>query len=488
MKVFSKGFTSVFTSLFKSLLLAVLTCVSTIGYGDNQTNTLTPILPEDSSIPFSIRIVQDRLRLPNGVHSGVVGVHDEKWLLLAGRTNGLHGFNNDIHNFPPQQQNQVVYVVDRKKGKVYSRSLTNPPSGLTQAQIDSLSVTSPQYYQRGNTLYMTGGYGVDSLTGLFSTKSFLTAIDVSGLIDWVSKPHHKKSAADHIRQIENPIFQVTGGYMAQLKNNPTLLVFGQNFQGYYFDSTNGAYTQQVRRFHIHDDGHALHIKILRSRPKNPDPNYRRRDLNVVPVVRDKDGKLTQSLIAYSGVFTTTDGIWTVPVVIGPNGRTSMSNPAKPTTFKQGMNNYICASLGLFSQKHKKMYSLFCGGISFGFFNNGQFQTDSEIPFINQVTTIKRDSHGHYSQYLMNGTYPVILSTQSNPGNQLLFGAGAFFIPVDGIEMYDNGVIKLDALFHGKKSKLVGYIVGGIQSTLPNTNTTSDSAASPYIFKVFLDRK
>jgi hypothetical protein len=33
--------------------------------------------------------------------------------------------------------------------------------------------------------------------------------------------------------------------------------------------------------------------------------------------------------------------------------------------------------------------------------------------------------------------------------------------------------------------VVGFIVGGIQSTLPNTTAESDSAASPYIFTVTL---
>lgn len=117
--------------------------------------------------------------------------------------------------------------------------------------------------------------------------------------------------------------------------------------------------------------------------------------------------------------------------------------------------------------------------------NGTFQTDSEIPFINQVTTIKIDEHGNYIQYLMDEEYPVILSTQSNPGNQLLFGAGAQFIPAADLEkvIYPNGAFKLDKL---KKPMLLGYIVGGIESTLPNTNSQSDSAASPYIFTITLE--
>ena len=81
---------------------------------------------------------------------------------------------------------------------------------------------------------------------------------------------------------------------------------------------------------------------------------------------------------------------------------------------------------------------------------------------------------------MTAQYPTILSTQSNPGNELLFGAGAQFMPASHIKMYKNNVMKYS---HLRQETLLGYIVGGIQSTLPNTSTGSDSAASPYIFKV-----
>src|ERR1051326_4600141 len=161
----------------------------------------------------------------------------------------------------------------------------------------------------------------------------------------------------------------------------------------------------------------------------------------------------------------------------------MADPTDTATFAQGMNNWACPTLQLYSHKEKNSYTVLMGGISFGFFASGVFETDAELPFINQVTTIKRDRDGVFSQYLMDGEYPVILSTGSNPGNQLLFGAGATLIPVDGLPRYKNGVLKLDAL--GSGPVVVGYIVGGIQSTLPNTNTSADTAASPYIFKVTL---
>lgn len=472
----------------------LLTAVSWLGivpsaFTDNQTATVSPIHSEHT-LPLRVAIKTAEFSLAGGLHSYVFGVHDGKWLLLAGRTNGMHSFNNDPNNFPPSQQNRDVYVVDPAKGTVKKRSLTSHRSGLSQHEVDLLSVTSPQFYQEGSTLYITGGYGVNSATGQFSTKDSLTAIDVPGLMRWVCRSTHRR-ASHFIRHISDPIFKITGGYMTKIgKHSPTQLIFGQNFQGFYFDpGTNGIYSDQVRRFHILDDGKKLAVKKLTPLPTHPDENFRRRDLNILPVMRYKEGKLIAESVAFSGVFTLTDGAWTVPVEINAHGKSSMADPSLSSTFKQGMNNYTCATVGLFSKKERDMYNIFFGGISYGFFVDGVFQTDSELPFINQVTTIKIDKHGHFKQYLMKEEYPVILSTNSNPGNRLLFGAGSAFILADDLPIYPNGVIKWDKLFSKCHSKrCIGYIVGGIQSTVPNTSVPSDSAASPYIFKVYAIKK
>lgn len=466
-----------------SLFFLVSTNIS-FAANPNQTDTTTPILSGDK-LPFKVQLETAEFALPNGIHSGVSAVYGGKWLLLAGRTNGLHGFDSPTDNFPPQQQNSMVYVVDPEKRTVFFKSLYDPSSLLTQAQIDLLTVTSPQSYQDGKFLYMTGGYGVNTSTGDFSTKDALTAINIPKLMEWVLDTRNEKNANIAIRQIFNPLFQVTGGYMTKGADGLTLLIFGQNFTGFYTDSSNGAYLQQVNRFYIKNDGNNLSIIPLDPEPLVQDPNYRRRDLNVVPIVLKRHGHLEYSFVALSGVFTEATGIWTVPVMITAKGIPSMANPLDSSTFKQGMNNYVSATVGLFSKKHKASYTLLLGGISYGYYQNGQFQTDSEFPFINQVTTIKIDKHKKFSQYLMDAEYPLIYSTGSNPGNPLLFGAGAEFIPTN-IETYKNGVIKLDEL--KKKKVLIGYVVGGIASSLPNTNTRSDSTASSYIFKVYLKRK
>lgn len=445
---------------------------------ENQTPDVSRVLPQDP-IPFRIRIEQADFFLPNGLHSGVSAIHNGKWLLLAGRTNGLHGFDNGNNNFPPQKQNRIAYIVDPATGTVISRVLDDSGSGLSEEEIDLLSVTSPQYFQNGDRLYISGGYGVISATGQFDTKSALTAIDVPGFMRWVENRTLSDTAKEHIRTTFHPWMKVTGGAMFAVDNHlSALLIFGQDFQGFYVPESDGAYTKQVRRFQIVDTGEKL--VVLPKRSESPRPEYRRRDLNVVPVIRDNE----PSFVALSGVFTLSTGIWTVPVSIGLDGSASMADPSNPKTFKQGMNNYVSPAIGLYSKKTNTMYTVLPGGISFGFFDSGTFATDPEIPFINQVTTVRIDKKGKFEQFLMDGEYPVIPSTGTHPGNTLLFGAGAEFFPVNHLPSYQNGVFRLDK-FKGEPL-LLGYIVGGIMSTLPNTATISDSAASPYIFKVFLD--
>lgn len=451
-----------------SLLLAL--CLN----AQNQTETLSPVLSEDS-LPFTIRIDQAPFGLPTGLQSIVKAIYKGQWILLAGRTNGLHGFAPVGNNFPPEFQNRTVYVIDPVTGQSKSRSLDDH-SGLSPAVIDSLSATAAEFFQKGSTLYVVGGYVLDSITGEMITKDTLTAIDLKELVKWVEG--RKSNLKKAIRQTSDPLLQVTGGVLFQnTDHDPFLLCLGQNFTGLYRDSSDGIYTHQIRQFWINDDGEHLSINPKRSTRILPD--YRRRDLNVVPIMRHNK----PAYIAYAGVFTLDVGVWTVPITIFPDGSSFEPNPQAPNTFKQAMNQYICPTFGLYSTSSQSMFTVFPGGISFGFFSGGTFQTDPGIPFINQVTTIKIDKHDNFSQHLMNGQYPFIVSTGSNPGNQLLFGASAEFFLRKGIATYHNGVIQLDRI---TTPTVIGYIVGGIMSTLPETiNPLTDSTASPYVFTVTL---
>src|SRR6185312_11929958 len=105
-------------------------------------------------------------------------------------------------------------------------------------------------------------------------------------------------------------FQITGGKMAQL-GDVTQLIFGQTFTGTYSDNSNGAYSSQVRQFKIKNVNGQLTVQVSPSKPLYADPNFRRRDLNIVPVLLNSGGRLNYGFVAYAGVFTLNGGVWTV---------------------------------------------------------------------------------------------------------------------------------------------------------------------------------
>ena len=470
---------------------------------------MTYPLSEDS-LPFRISIQQADFSLPIGLQAYASGLYKDEWVLLAGRTYGLHGFEGDT--FPVVSQNTSVYVLNLTTGNTVSRSLTDISSQLSGAQIDQLSATNALFFQGdgSNTLYVVGGYGINSATGLRETKTVLTAIDLPNLIRWVKQEPNCKSAAQCLRQASNPLLQVTGGVMWQFNpHQPALLVFGQNFAGDYNINSNGNYTCQVRPFQVIDTEKSLSVYPYSQ--KSPVPIYRRRDLNVVPAIRQKGSSLEQYLVSYGGVFTpgANAGAWTIPIEIEADGAANSLDTSNPNTFAQGMNNYSCPNLGLYSAKTGDMYTLFFGGISFLYAINGGLYSpegslcqDSNLGFTNDVTSIRIDSSGNYQQYLMSATFPSIAPTfgscpaatfpltcesvTTNSSPSLLFGASATFLALPNLPYYPNSVLALDQL--GPNPILLGYIVGGIASSAVETCSefgNVDTRPSTYIFSVTL---
>jgi hypothetical protein len=445
----------------------------------NQTASLSPI-DIYPNLPYRLEVRPVTFGagdLPT-LHSYAVGNYGGKWLFVSGRTSGLHGFNSAApdQNFPPQLQNREVWVIDIANKQSWHRSLEDASSGLTAAQVTSLATTNNQFYQSGDMLYMTGGYGADEL-GNYQTFDTLSAIDLAGLGAWVTSG--VGSAADHIRQIHDPLFKVTGGAMYDIEGR-THLVFGQDFDGIYRPSSNGDYTQQVRSFDILDDG--THLSIANVYSSRPDAAYRRRDLNVFPTIRANGAGLEPGLAVLSGVFTLTFGAWTVPVEIDAAGDPAMADPTAEGTFKQGMNNYHSAKVGFYSEAAGEMHEILFGGISLQYFDatSSSIVTDHALPFVNDITSVKIDAAGNYSQSYL-GQFPELFDIA---GNRLRFGANAEFLLADGIPTFENDVIKLDAL-HGET--VLGHIYGGIVANAPHTqaSTTTLSAASNRIFEVLL---
>jgi hypothetical protein len=173
-----------------------------------------------------------------------------------------------------------VWVIDPVAKQSWHRSLVGAGGGLTTAELNSLTPTNNQFYQQGDRLYMTGGYGVQTIlpdtTPVNGTFDKLSAISLPGIVDWVMTGGGV--AKDHIRQISSPSFRVTGGAIYEMGGR-THLVFGQDFSGNYNPNKNGTYTNQVRSF---DTPTTAPLSIANPTTTSPDPNHRRRDLNIVP--------------------------------------------------------------------------------------------------------------------------------------------------------------------------------------------------------------
>lgn len=442
-------------------------------FAQHQTETFSPVLP-GNELPYRVELRQydaGAMEVPT-LHSYAKAQWDGKWVLIGGRTNGLHAFTqNGFVNFPPTFQNREVWVIDPESRQSWHRSLDEDTTGLSVTDVDSLAVTNNQFYQDNQRLYITGGYGL--LTDFdFVTFDTLTAIDLPSVIEWTQNGGDLPDTT--IRQIRDPLFTVTGGAMLPIDGR-THLVFGQDFQGEYTPFGNGEYTNQVRSFSIVDDGVTLAIDDVTV--STSDPAYRRRDLNVVPVIRSNGDELEQELRVLSGVFTPSGGAWTVPVEIAADGMPRMADPNDPATFRQAMSTYHSAKLGLYSELSDEMHLLQFGGISLHFVDEASQELirDDGLPFINQSTSIVINSEDEYTQYLLPSSFPELVEESS--GNTWRFGTNAEFMLAEGIEVFENGVLRMDAISEPTK---LGYILGGIAADQPHRGNT---VATGHVFEV-----
>lgn len=438
-----------------------------------------------SALPYRVMIEEvatGGIDLPN-VHSFVAGEVDGEWVLLAGRTNGLHGMTG-MNAFDPAFENREVWVIDLEGRRSWRKSLDDPvASGLTRDVIDSLSGVNAQFFQDGGTLYVAGGYGYLRSRGDHVTYDALSAIDLRGLADWVKAPAGggEAVAADHIRQVRDAFFQVTGGGMEKIGDHYQL-VFGQDYEGRYRPHFNGVYTRQVRRFRIENDAAGLRVPVESRSATVPRDEFRRRDLNVLPFLeRAADpaaGAPGQGVVVLSGVFTPADGAWTLPVVIGPDSAVQVGDVADPEAFRQLFQVYHCARTALFHRVTGEMHFLLFGGLTVLEFDeaSGGFTQDDRVPFTNQCGLVVRDAGGGFRQHLLDATFPEIAA----PGGGVLrHGTNAEFFPSRRLPLLAPRVLDLAAL---RGPTVIGHIFGGIVSDAGNGGNTGSSG---HLFAVSL---
>lgn len=432
-------------SFFKKLFLVLITCFQSI-LAHAQFG---------SEVPFSISIEPIEGTFITGTHSSAIAKSGDKWLIIGGRLNGLHGLNSN-DGFPTELANEYIIVLDTNTWTESIASINQLPTSIA----DPLRSTNMEYIQMGSYLYMAGGYGRDNVAGIFVTFPKLTAIHVDSMINAVL---NGESIVPHVRQITDSRFQVCGGELGNI-GQELYLLFGHNFGGRYTDPPTPMFTQtytdRITKFSLLDDGITM---TPESFVDFIDTNYfHRRDLNVGPIIKS-NGEF--ALKAYSGVFQKTRNLpFRETITI-----TQDTNEIN-TNYEQVMSHYNCAMIPIFDTLTKKMYTTFLGGMSL--YNyipaTNTVVYDSLIPFISDITTMTTHPDGTIEESIM--------ATQLSG----LLGSNAKFVLNTEISHFSNEVIDIRSLSNTKT--LIGYLYGGIRAEAPNLGASS---ANDTIYRIYL---
>jgi hypothetical protein len=121
-----------------------------------------------------------------------------------------------------------------------------------------------------------------------------------------------------------------------------------------------------------------------------------------------------------------------------------------------------------------MYSIFYGGMSQYYYDQGNLVQDDNVPFVNTISMVSRDSNGDLAEFVLPEVMPS------------LEGASAEFIPNHDLPYTTSEVLRLNDL--SGDSSIIGYILGGIHSNSLNpftANNTADTEASSTLYAVKL---
>ncbi|HYV94457.1 MAG TPA: T9SS type A sorting domain-containing protein [Chitinophagales bacterium] len=399
------------------------------------------------TVPFSLDLQEVNAPGLPAVHSYAKAQAGDKWLIVAGRVDGLHSlFPNQAFSFT--EQNNNIFVIDTSTWNVWQSSLYYVPYQIRQ----SLSATNTEFYQRGNYLYVIGGFGFDSLNSVKKTFSTLTALDVDGLISEIVSGGN--DLAPYMRQISDTMFAVAGGKIESI-GSKVYLAGGQDFSGLYTKLNAGLYTQHymnsITGFDLNDDG--INISVNNFVMNIDTVNFHRRDLNCAPWISSSN---EEGFAVYGGVFQYDhDTPYQNPIYVTQNGITV------DASFEQKTSQYQCPVIPLYDSAANDMYSVFIAGMSLYYFDSvtQALKEDTMVPFIKDISTLIHHANGTTDEVILPVQFPQ------------LGGANAEFFQNTSLQHYENGVMKLRTF---TQPVLLGYIFGGMTSIAGNDGVTSPS--------------
>lgn len=404
--------------------------------------------------PFSITLEEITYAEWPGLQSFVSGEWEGRQLVMCGRTGGLHAFLPP-NPFMPTEANKSVWMLDPATGDMWESGTES----LADETKQILQSTNPQAFQKGRYLYIIGGYGNDEVAMEMRTFPAMTAVDLELLSGALEAGTDITGA---FRTISDTLFEVTGGEIGVI-GDTVYLFGGHSFTGVYSKPAGPQFTQiytnRLTKFTLTDDGTEITLDDIEQIIDTI--AFHRRDLNFEPIILPEE---TPALIALSGVFQyEADWVWFEPVIVSDTGYYI------DEAFMQKMNNYTCPVISLYDSATAKSYHTLFGGISQYWYDeeDAELIEDLNVPFVNDITTIVRNTDGTMEQIIE----PITMDG--------LLGSNAEYWQLQGIPQYANHVLKLHDV-HGLTH--VGYIFGGIQADIPNF---TPSVASNRLFKVYI---
>ncbi|MBL7754008.1 MAG: hypothetical protein JNM44_05980 [Chitinophagaceae bacterium] len=414
-----------------------------------------------TTFPYQVELQPKTIPNMPGIQAFAFAQHQGKWLIVGGRTDGLHA-RQPFNAFPASGSNTAIWVVDPVANTLW----TSPLQGLSANLTDHLQSTNMNFYQDEDTLYFLGGYGLSSISGSKITFPYLTAIHVSGLMNAVI---NGTSISGFFKQIEDNRFAITGGRLGKIQNE-YLLVGGHQFDGNYNPMGNPTYTQTysnaIRRFRFNNSG--AQLSFTADSTWADAVHLHRRDYNLLPQVFPNG---EEGYTLSSGVFqVTADLPYLYPVEITATGYQPV------TSFNQYLSHYHTAYACLWDSLSNEMHSFLFGGMSQYYYQNGTLIQDQNVPFVKTISRLHRNAQGILTEYQVGTLMPGYL------------GSASEFIPNLNLPHKNHELFRMDD-FLGDTIRL-GYILGGISSPTLNpftNNQTNQTAASPTLYEVRLTR-